>query len=246
MLSRVILWLFRIATGLVVLSVIAVTLIYWFASRSLPEYNKTLTVQGISAPVEIIRDSANVPHIFGASDEDVLFGLGYAHAQDRLWQMLTMRWTVQGRLSEVFGERTLSIDKLMRRFDLYGVAREGVERQDAETLAKLRAYAAGVNARLEEINTSALGRGAPELFLFKAAVAPWTPADTLAMGKLMALQLTGHMSNEVMRARTSLALPDPERLRDIMPDAPGEGIAALPEYSSLFPGLPRPSGRPSV
>ena len=239
MLGRVFVWLFRIATGLVILSVIAIALVYWFASRSLPDYDKTLKVPGIAAEVEIVRDSANVPHIFAANDQDVLFGLGYVHAQDRLWQMLTMRWTAQGRLSEVFGARTLSIDKLLRRFDLYGVARDGVEVQDPETLSKLRAYAAGVNARLEEINTSALGRGAPELFMFKAAIAPWTPADSLAMGKLMALQLTGHMSNEVMRARTSLALPEPERLNDIMPEAPGTGIAALPKYADLFDDLPR-------
>jgi penicillin amidase len=219
--------------------VITVSLAYWFASRSLPEYDKTLRVTGLTAPVEIVRDSSDVPHIFGESDEDVLFGLGYAHAQDRLWQMLTMRWTVQGRLSEVFGARTLQIDKLLRRFDLYTIAREAVEVQDAETIAKLRAYAAGVNARLDEINSEALGRGAPELFLFNAPVAPWTPADSLAMGKLMALQLSGHLTNEVMRARTSLALPDPDRLRDIMPDAPGQAIAALPKYADLFEGLPR-------
>ncbi|WP_375172944.1 penicillin acylase family protein [Pseudooceanicola sp.] len=239
MLGKVFLWLFRIASGLVVLAVITVMLAYWFASRSLPEYDKTLRVPGLLDQVEIVRDNANVPHIFGTSDEDVLFGLGYAHAQDRLWQMLTMRWTVQGRLSEVFGARTLQIDKLLRRFDLYSIARESVEIQDAETMAKLKAYAGGVNARLEEINTEALGRGAPEQFLFNAPVAPWTPADSLAMGKLMALQLSGHLSNEVMRARTSLALPDPDRLRDIMPDAPGAPIAALPKYADLFEGLPR-------
>ncbi|WP_407493373.1 penicillin acylase family protein [Pseudooceanicola sp. MF1-13] len=239
MLGKVFLWLFRIATGLVILSVIAATLVYYFASRSLPDYDKTLEVTGLTAPVEIVRDNANVPHIFGATDEDVLFGLGYAHAQDRMWQMLTMRWTVQGRLSEVFGVRTLAVDKLLRRLDLYGVARRAVENQTPEDLAKMRAYAAGVNARLEEVNSDALGRGAPELFLFNAPVAPWTPADTIAMGKLMALQLTGHLGNEVLRARTSLALPDPDRLVDIMPDAPGSGIAALPEYAALFPGLPR-------
>ncbi|WP_240789482.1 penicillin acylase family protein [Pseudooceanicola onchidii] len=239
MLGKVFLWLFRIATGLIVLGVVVATLAYWFASRSLPDYEKTLEVAGISAPVEIVRDSANVPHIFGATDEDVLYGLGYAHAQDRLWQMLTMRWTVQGRLSEVFGARTLRIDKLLRRLDLYGIARDAVDMQDAETTAKLRAYAAGVNARLDEINSDALGRGAPELFLFNAPVAPWTPADSLAMGKLMALQLSGHVSDEIMRARTSLALDDPDRLRDIMPDAPGAPIAALPKYAALFDDLPR-------
>lgn len=239
MLGKVFQWLFRIATGLVVLAVIAVSLVYWFAARSLPDYDKTLSVEGLSAPVEIVRDSANVPHIFGETDEDVLFGLGYAHAQDRMWQMLTMRWTVQGRLSEVFGTRTVDIDKLLRRLDLYNVARRSLDVQDDATRAKLDAYAAGVNARLDEVNNEALGRGAPELFLFNAPIAPWTAADSLAMGKIMALQLSGHMANEVMRARTSLALPDPERLRDIMPDAPGAGIAALPEYAAMFPGLPR-------
>lgn len=239
MLSKVFLWLFRIATGLVVLGVVVISLAYWFASRSLPDYDKTLSVAGLSAEVEIVRDSANVPHVFGANDADVLFGLGYAHAQDRLWQMLTMRWTAQGRLSEVFGVRTMRIDTLMRRFDLYTLARESIDYQDPEIMALLRAYAAGVNARLDEINDDALGRGAPELFLFNVPVAPWTPADSLAMGKLMALQLSGHMSDEVMRARTSLALPDPDRLRDIMPDAPGAAIAALPKYAALFPDLPR-------
>ncbi|MFY0661034.1 MAG: penicillin acylase family protein [Shimia sp.] len=228
-------WLLRIASGLVILCVLGVALIYFLASRSLPTYDKSLSVAGITDPVEIVRNNANVPHIFGESDEDVFFGLGYAHAQDRLWQMLTLRRTVQGRLSEVFGPRTLDIDKLMRRFDLAGAARQSVRVQDDETLAALEAYARGVNARIDEVNTEALGRGAPELFLFKQSFAPWQPSDSIALQKLMALQLTGHMQFEVLRARTSLALPDQARLVDILPDAPGTGIAALPEYSSLVP-----------
>lgn len=232
-------WLLRIASGLVILSVLAVMLIYFLASRSLPTYDKSLAVAGLSAPIEIVRNNANVPHVFGDTDEDVFFGLGYAHAQDRLWQMMTMRRTVQGRLSEVFGPRTLDIDKLMRRFDLAGAARQSVAVQDDETLASLEAYARGVNARIDEINSDALGRGAPELFLFKQSFAPWQPADSIGLQKLMALQLTGHLQFEVLRARTSLALPDQARLADILPDAPGTGVAALPEYASLVPDTPR-------
>jgi penicillin amidase len=55
----------------------------------------------------------------------------------------------------------------------------------------------------------------------------------------MGLQLSGHLKDEVLRARTSLMLDDPARLVDILPDVPGAGIAALPEYAQLFPGLPR-------
>ncbi|WP_294620349.1 penicillin acylase family protein [uncultured Roseovarius sp.] len=229
-------WLVRITGGLILLGVATVLVLYFLLSRSLPDYDKTLSVTGIGAPVEIVRDNANVPHIFGQSDADSFYGLGYAHAQDRLWQMVMLRRTVQGRLSEVFGPRTLQIDKTLRRFGLYRLARESVAAQDDPTRAALDAYAAGVNARLQEINTEALGRGAPEMFIFNAPVAPWQPADSIAIIKLMAVQLSAHLSNEVLFARASLALDTPDRLDDIMPVAPGSGIAALPEYAQLFPG----------
>jgi len=237
---------------MVLLAVAAVLVGYFLLSRSLPDYSKTLGVTGITAPVEIIRNNSNVPHIFGKADADVFFGLGYVHAQDRLWQMTMLRRTVQGRLSEVFGPRTIEIDKVLRRFDLYGLARQSVEVQDARTLAALEAYSAGVNARLGEINQEALGRGAPEMFLFDVPIAPWQPADSIAIIKLMGVQLSSHLQNEVLRARTTLAVPDAARLADILPDAPGSGIAALADYASLFPGQPmgrqvaqaEPSGKP--
>jgi len=101
-------WLLRLFAALLVLAGLALLIAYWFASRSLPDYNQRLEVPGITAPVEIVRNNANVPHIFGETDTDVFFGLGLAHAQDRLWQMVMLRRTAQGRLSEVFGERTKS------------------------------------------------------------------------------------------------------------------------------------------
>ncbi|WP_321828512.1 penicillin acylase family protein [Thalassovita sp.] len=232
-------WLMRLTGGMIAVAVLTMLGIYFLASRSLPDYDKTLQVSGLSAPLEIVRDNANVPHILGASDADVFFGLGYAHAQDRLWQMVTLRRTVQGRLSEVFGTRTVEIDTVMRRLDLYPLAQAAVRHQDARTQVALKAYADGVNARLDEINQNALGRGAPEMFLFNMPIAPWQPADSIAMVKLMALRLTGQIDTEVLRARSSLLLPA-ERLLDILPDAPGAGIAALPRYADLFDAtLPR-------
>lgn len=231
----VIRWLLRLAGVMVGGATLVVVAVYFLASRSLPDYNKTLDVAGISAVTEIVRDHANVPHIFGATDNDVYFALGYAHAQDRLWQMTTMRRTVQGRLSEVFGERTVAVDKLLRRLDLYKISQQSVPHQNSETLAALNAYSNGVNSRLREINASALGRGAPEMFIFSAPIAPWRPADSLAILKLMALQLSGHLEHEVLRARLSLALPNEARLADILPDAPDSGIAALPDYAAFYP-----------
>lgn len=230
-------WLIRLAVFLVTLSVVVLLLVYWFAARSLPDYDDTVQVQGVTAPVEIVRDNANVPHIFGETDEDVFYGLGFAHAQDRLWQLITLRRTAQGRLSEVFGTATVTTDKLMRRYDIYRLAVAAAGELDPETDAALEAYSAGINARLDQINTEALGRGAPEMWLFNAPMAPWRPADSLAVTKLMGLQMSGHLEAEVLRARVSLELSDQDRLRDILPDAPGSGVAALPEYAALFPDV---------
>jgi penicillin amidase len=235
-------WLLRLLVGLVGLALAAGVIGYYFLARSLPDHAENFTLPGLTAEVEIVRNNANVPHIFGATDEDVFFALGFAHAQDRLWQMTMLRRTAQGRLSEVFGARTVKIDELLRRYDLYTLALTSVEAQDAPTRAALEAYARGVNAWIGQINEGARGRGAPEFFLFSNEIAAWQPADSIALVKLMALQLSGHLEAEVLRARVSLVLPE-ARLADILPDAPGPGIAALPDYASLVPGplpaLPR-------
>ncbi len=233
-------WLIRIVTGLIGLGVIAALLAYYVLSRSLVDYDEDFTVAGITAPVEIVRNNDNVPHIFGKTDADVFFALGFAHAQDRLWQMTMLRRTAQGRLSEIFGPATVKVDELMRRYDLYGLALQSVQAQDPETLAALEAYSAGVNAWIEEVNKGARGRGAPEFFLFEPEISAWAPADSIAILKLMALQLSSALQTEVLRARVSLLL-SPERLADILPDDPGQAIAALPDYASLVPGvLPSP------
>lgn len=235
-------WLIRIVSGLLALGVIAALLAYYILSRSLVDYDEDFTVAGISAPVEIVRNNDNVPHIFGKSDRDVFFALGFAHAQDRLWQMTMLRRTAQGRLSEIFGPSTVKVDELMRRYDLYGLALQSVTAQDPETLAALQAYSDGVNAWIGEVNKGARGRGAPEFFLFSPEISAWAPADSIAILKLMALQLSSAVQTEVLRARVSLLL-SPERLADILPDDPSQGVAALPDYASLVPGVV-PSSKP--
>jgi penicillin amidase len=215
---------------------LSVITVRYLALRSLPSYDAVVRVPAISAPVEIVRDNANVPHIFGANDADVFHALGFAHAQDRLWQMMMLRRTAQGRLSELFGKATLNTDIFLRRLDIYRLAVQSVNSLDSTTVTILEAYAAGVNARLDQINTEALGRGAPEMFLFNASLAPWQPADSLAIIKLMGLHLASQMDNEILRARMSLNLQDPERLLDILPNVPGPGVASLAKYTALVPG----------
>jgi penicillin amidase len=236
--ERIFVWLVRITLSVAAFSVLILFFVYFFLSQSLPNYNKTVQFSHLIAKTEVVRDTANVPHIFATNDHDTLFALGYVHAQDRLWQMTMLRRTAQGRLSELFGKKTLSIDKVVRRLGIYSAAYNSISALRPSTQLKLNAYAQGVNARLKEINSEALGRGAPEFFIFSNAIARWSPADSLAIIKLMGLQMSSHLESEVLRARLSLILNN-DRLKDILPDVPGPGQAVLNDFASLFPTLPR-------
>ena len=234
-------WLLRGFLALCVVLALAGVGVWVLIKRSVPDYSGRVAVAGVSAPVEIVRDGHAVPHIFGETDADVFFGLGYAHAQDRLWQMTMMRRAAQGRLSELFGARTVGVDDFLRRLDLHRLSQAALPGQSAETIAALDAYATGVNARIAEVNEKSLGRGAPEFFMFPAEIAPWQPADSLSILRLMALRLSAHLEDEVQRALVDARI-GAARLADIMPAAPGDGtvdLAALPAYRDLFPGLPR-------
>ena len=230
-------WLMRAFLAAAVLATAALGLAYYLASRSLPDYDRTVVLSGPEQEIEIVRDRYAVPHILSTTDHDAFFGLGYVHAQDRLWQMMLFRRTAQGRLSEIFGPDTVGIDTLMRQLDLYGLSREAVRVQTDATTAALEAYADGVNARLRVVQSEALGRGAPEFFLFTQEIAPWVPANSIAVQKLLALQMTDKAAMETLRASLSLRLP-PERLRDLLPNSPNAPLMGLPEFSRLFPDGP--------
>ena len=137
-------WLLWITAGVGLGSIILFLTLFFFVWSSLPEYNKIVKVEGLSSEIEIVRDTANVPHIFGTTDSASMFGLGYVHAQDRLWQMTMLRRTAQGRLAEIFGQRKFKADALVRRLGVYETARNSVLALDPEIIKLLEAYAAGV------------------------------------------------------------------------------------------------------
>lgn len=235
LLFRILVWV--IALG-ATLSAAGLGLAWYLGARSLPDYDGQWRAEGLARPVEILRDSMATPHIFAETDADAFFALGWAHAQDRLWQMELSRRAAKGRLAELFGADAVSVDLGMRALDLAGLAQRTLAAQTPETAALLRAYADGVNARIHAVNEGALGRGAPEFFLFgDGRLAPWTAEDSLAIMKLMALRLTGAASAEARRARMMASLPA-DRLRDVLPDAPDATSLALPPVVPARPGRP--------
>jgi penicillin amidase len=202
-------WPLRVLAALVLLLALATGAGWLWLRRSLPETQGTLHVRGLSAPVKLERDRFGVPTIRAATVEDALYGLGYAHAQDRFFQMEMSRRAAAGRLSEVAGRDTLEIDTLARALGLSRVAEADEPRQSAPVRAALAAYAAGVNAWLDGHRD----RLPPELGLLRLygrAIdpAPWRAADSLAFSKLMALDLSLSFRNEILRADVIAKLGD--------------------------------------
>ncbi|MCY3878622.1 MAG: penicillin acylase family protein [Rhodobacteraceae bacterium] len=224
-------WALLAATGL---ALAGAGILYFLLNRSLPDYDSSHAVQGITGPVEIVRDRHAIPHIFGGTDEDVFFGLGFAHAQDRLWQMTLLRRAAHGRLSEIFGPATLKTDRLMRMLDIHGLSVGALEYQTGEARAALNAYSRGVNAWLRILEDRFLNDGAPEFLLFDSTVRPWEPFDSIAILNLQAIELATHAEDETLRTRAAAQL-SPERMSDLMPADPGTGLA-IP-FTSTVAGL---------
>jgi len=165
--------------------------------QSLPQLEGSLAVTGIGAPVAIERDSRGVPTIRAASERDAYFALGFTHAQDRLFQMETMRMVALGRLSEVIGPSGLSTDRMMRLLNARGQAEAAYGALGGPERAILAAYAAGVNAYLEQRDGPlplefVVGRHVPE---------PWQPLHSLLWAPLMGPLLTGNWRGELQRLR---------------------------------------------
>lgn len=133
--------------------------------------------------VELIRDTWGIPHVFASSDEGAMYGLGYATAEDRGFQMYYALRVIQGRASELLGvvskgrrrETTLESDRKMRTFGFYRAAKRVAERLDEPTLKLLEAYCRGVNEYFARHGTD----DQPLFARYELEPEPWTPADCL-------------------------------------------------------------------
>lgn len=213
------------ALGLVVAAaLLALAAFAAYAVRApLPKTDGTLRVGGLRAEAIIRRDERGIPHISARSDYDAYFAEGFACAQDRLWQMDTLRRRAEGTLSEVVGPVTIELDRYVRTLGLAASSRSDYARLRPRERALLVAYAAGVNA-------AALTHPLPlEFRLLGYRPAPWSPIDSIAVGKLMAQRLDDQWYIPKLRAALR------ERLGDAAADAlTDEQVPALEEYIPGF------------
>lgn len=151
----------------------------------------TVTLSGVGAPkadygsIELIRDTWGIPHVFSATDAGAMYGLGYATAEERGFQMTYSLRIIQGRLAEIVGERprgnrtetSAEHDRRIRTFGWARAAERTAANLDRDTQELLLAYCEGVNDGFAV--QKADGRLHPLFGEMGVTPEPWTPADCL-------------------------------------------------------------------
>ena len=231
---RIVRWGLLGLRGLAILVLVVLVgvlgLVAALTGRGLPQTSGTIRIDGLHARVTVIRDGAGVIQIRADDPHDLFLAQGYAHAQERMWQMEVWRHISAGRLAELFGPGSVDTDKFIRTLDWRGAAQRDLDAMPQDVRDALQAYADGVNAWLGDhegslgppfivagllAGTGGLGGYTPE---------PWTPLDSAAWQKVQAWNLGGNMDTEIFRLLADARLGDPARTDQLFPaydaDAP--------------------------
>ena len=210
----------RIALALVVLLAVAATVGFFVARHwvrsaavhSLPQLDGSLSVPGLSAQVTVQRDAHGVPHIHAQSVDDLVFAQGFVTAQDRLFQMDTLRRHAAGELAEILGSALLDHDKMQRTLQIRAAADRALTNLPADQLHLLEVYAKGVNASIAQQS----GRLPLEFKLLGYEPAPWTPRDSILISLVMFQDLTDSYPSKLAREALSAQLT-PDLVQDLYP-----------------------------
>lgn len=204
-----------------VVIIVAAALIGWTIQRAFPTYSGTVAVSGITETVSIQRNDQGVPTITADNTDDLFFAQGYAHAQDRFWEMDFRRHVTAGRVAELFGESQLGTDQFLRSLDWHGIAAQEYEQLDEASRSYYDAYAKGVNEYLAEHKGGDLAMEYTVLGFTAPGYEPekWTPVDSIAWLKAMAWDLRTNIEDETERA---LLLQNftPDQVQELYPDYP--------------------------
>lgn len=203
-----------------------------YAVWALPRNAGDWSVPGLRAEVRIERDLHGIPTLSARHEIDLHYALGVVHAQDRLWQLETHRRIAAGRLAEVLGPAALETDRFIRALGVRRAALAQWERLPAASRAALQAYAAGINAVLREGGQAR----PPEMLALGITPEPWEPVDSLAWAVMMAWDLGGNWSTELLRMRLALQMPV-ARIHELLPPYPGETPLATADFAALYRGL---------
>ncbi len=198
-------------TAVAALLVVLAALLYWFAWRPLPQTSGRLRAP-VSQRATVDRDARGVSHISAASLEDALFVQGFVTAQDRLWQMDSLRRWAAGRLSEVAGVQALEEDRRNRALRLERLAEDHSQRLPPQERVAFAAYARGVNFFLETHS----GRLPLEFTIMAYEPRPWRIVDSILVGLQMFNTLTMTWRQELKKDNLRAA-GEPEKVNFLFP-----------------------------
>jgi penicillin G amidase len=133
-----------------------------------------------------------------------------------------------GRVAEVVGERGIETDRFMRTLGIRRAAEENVKVLSPEARRAMERYANGVNAFLAAKN----GPLPPEFVIFGVTPEPWTPADSIAWGKMMQWDLSGNWRGELFRLRLAARL-SPTQIAEFIPPYRGDAFNVLPDLKTV-------------
>ncbi|MBM4415164.1 MAG: penicillin acylase family protein [Chloroflexi bacterium] len=182
--------------------------------RAHPVVDGRVSVAGCAALVAIDRDRFGVLHVWAESEADACFGQGFVHAQDRLFQMDSLRMAALGGTTEWVGARALDGDRFVRRLGLAGVAGRDYAHTAPDDRALLAAYAAGVNGGMRSLRVLP-----PEYAMLGAQPEPWHAEHSLTVGRLMQCVFTANWDTELLREQLLHAV-GPERAAAVDPICP--------------------------
>jgi len=189
--KRMLLRLTLAAVTLVVITVIAALLAL---RASLPELDGEMSVMGIVADASIERDADGIPVITASSRADLAFATGFAHGQDRYFQMDMIRRQAAGELSEIVGNVAIEVDKRYRFHRFRDKARAVVDSATDDDQRVIVAYAAGVNAGLNSLDARPF-----EYFVLGSKPEPWRPEDSVLAVFAMYMQLNDARATKDVR-----------------------------------------------
>ncbi|MCY2966814.1 MAG: penicillin acylase family protein, partial [Planctomycetota bacterium] len=155
-------------------------------SARLPDLTSPVSAT-VVRQVQISRDECGIPRIAAENDNDLFFGFGFATAQDRLFQLDTLRRRAMGRLAEVLGPSAVESDLVARTVGLHRIAQREWDHLPAETRTLCEAWSAGVNAFIDSCGD----RLPIEFALLDYRPEPWSPIDSLAIAGEFRWYLTG-------------------------------------------------------
>jgi penicillin G amidase len=185
--------------------------LYSWAHSALPKLDGTMEVPGLADRVTVFRDARGVPTIEAASTDDLLFAQGYVTAQDRLWQMDTMRRYAAGELAEILGSDLLEHDREQRILGLRVAARRMLQVASPQDVSRFEAYARGVSAFI----TTHFDRLPLEFRLLHYAPRSWTAEDSCLIAAQMVADLNHGSFEEALARENILAKLGPELTADL-------------------------------